>query len=141
MTEKTMDLKIVSAEAALFSGKVKQLTVTGGAGELGIFPGHAALLTSINPGYIEFVLESGEEQVYYISGGFLEVQPDVVTVLSNTASRADELDEVAAQAAKEQAELALSDKTTEMEYSKATAELAEATAQLRAIQMLRKHVR
>ena len=141
MAAKTMDLTIVSAEAALFSGKVTCLLATGGSGELGIYPGHTALLTSINPGAMQFTLESGEQQFYYTSGGFLEVQPDVVTVLANTASRAEDLDELAAQTAKEQAEIALSNKTKELDYKQAMTELAEASAQLRAIQSLRKHIK
>ncbi len=141
MTEKTMDLTIVSAESALFSGKVTRLIATGGSGQLGIYPGHTALLTAIKPGTMEFVLDSGEEHVYYTSGGFLEVQPNVVTVLANTASRAEDLDELAAETAKEQAEAVLSEKAQDIDYTKAMAELAEATAQLRAIQSLRKLIK
>ena len=141
MTEKTMNLTIVSAEAALFSGKVTRLIATGGSGELGIYPGHTALLTAIKPGTMEFVLDTGESHVYYTSGGFLEVQPEVVTILANTATRAEDLDELAAQTAKEQAESVLSDKAQSLDYSQAMTELAEATAQLRAIQSLRRHIK
>jgi len=138
MSKVAMELTIVSAEAELFSGEVQSLIVTGASGEIGVHPGHTALLTAVKPGYIKFVLDSGEEQVYYISGGFLEVQPTKATLLSNTAARADELDEASAQTAKEQAEASLSDQTEGMDYTRAMAELAEASAQLRAIQMLRK---
>tara|TARA_B100001093_G_scaffold517943_1_gene601077 strand:- start:5384 stop:5812 length:429 start_codon:yes stop_codon:yes gene_type:complete len=141
MIEKTMKLTIVSAEAALFSGEVTRLIATGGSGELGIYPGHTALLTAIKPGTVEFILETGESHVYYTSGGFLEVQPEVVTILANTASRAEDLDELAAQTAKEQAEAALSDKGKSVDYAQAMTELAEATAQLRAIQSIRKHIK
>lgn len=141
MTVTSMVLVIVSAEKELFRGTVHQLTVTGGSGELGIHPGHTALLTAVKPGYIKFIKEGGEEDVYYISGGYLEVQPEEVILLSDVASRAEDLDEHSAQVAKEQAEAALSNKVAEVDYSSAIAELAEASAQLRAIQMLRKNIK
>ena len=141
MTVISMALVIVSAEKELFRGAVHQLTVTGGSGELGIHPGHAALLTAVKPGYIKFIKEDGEEDVYYISGGYIEVQPEEVILLSDVASRAEDLDEHSAQVAKEQAELALSNRSADMDYSSAIAELAEASAQLRAIQMLRKNIK
>ena len=137
----TMELAIVSAEASIFTGKVKWLTVTGSAGELGIHPGHTALITSLKSGQIRAVLENGEEDVFYVSGGLLEVQPSAATVLADTAIRAGDLDEAAAEAAKERAEKALAKQKAEFRYSTAVTELAEAIAQLRAIQMLRKHKR
>ena len=139
--EKTMQLEIVSAEAAIFTGSVQAVVVSGGAGELGIYPGHTALLTSLIPGQVRATLESGEEDVFYISGGMLEVQPDVVTVLADTALRATDLDEAAAIAAKEEAERKAAEQSAGIEYSKAMTELAEAAAQLRAIEMIRKQAK
>ena len=137
----TMELDIVSAEASIFTGSVTFLSVTGKAGELGIHPGHTALLTSLKPGQIKATLEDGSEEVFYISGGMLEVQPDAVTVLADTAVRANDLDEAAAQVSKERAEKTLTEKKSGIEYSRAVAELAEAAAQLRAIQTLRKRAK
>ncbi|AIT62423.1 ATP synthase epsilon chain [Coxiella burnetii str. Namibia] len=133
-----MQLEIVSAEAAIFSGKVEMIVVTGGMGELGIYPGHRQLLTSLKPGQIKAILEGGKEEVFYMSGGMLEVQPEIVTILADTALRAVDLDEAAAISAKEEAERRLAKQKAGIEYSKAMTELAEAAAQLRAIQMLRK---
>jgi F-type H+-transporting ATPase subunit epsilon len=138
MTENTMQLDIVSAEASIFSGRVKALIATGSAGELGIYPGHTALLTSLKPGQIRVTLENDQEELFYISGGMLEVQPQVVTVLADTAIRASDLDEAAALAAKEEAERKLAEQKAGIEYSKALTELAEAVAQLRTIEMIRR---
>ncbi len=138
---KSMVLDIVSAEASIFNGVVTYLSVTGGSGELGIYPGHTALLTSLKSGQVVAQLEDGQDEVFFISGGMLEVQPKSVTILSGTAARAEDLDEAAALAAKEQAEKAITDKRSELEYSKAVAELAEAVAQIRAIQSLRKKIK
>ena len=135
---KTMQLEIVSAEAAIFSSKVEMIVVTGGMGELGIYPGHCQLLTSLKPGQIKAILEDGKEEVFYMSGGMLEVQPEIVTILADTALRAVDLDEAAAISAKEEAERRLAKQKTGIEYSKAMTELAEAAAQLRVIQMIRK---
>jgi F-type H+-transporting ATPase subunit epsilon len=137
MTSNIMELDIVSAEAAIFNGDVERLTVTGGLGELGIHPGHTALLTPLKPGQVKAILAGGKEEVFYISGGMLEVQPKVVTVLADTAVRATDLDEAAAQSAKERAEKIIGQQKAGIEYSRALTELAEAAAQLRAIQMLR----
>ena len=133
-----MQLEIVSAEAAIFSGKVKRINVTGNAGELGIYPGHCQLLTSLRPGQISTLLEGGKQEIFYISGGMLEVQPEIVTVLADTALHATDLDEVVVLAAKEEVERRLVERKLGMEYSKAMTELAEAVAQLRAIQSIRK---
>ncbi len=141
MSTESMGLSIVSAEAQIFSGVTSKVEVTGGMGELGIFPGHTALLTSLKPGQLRATLEGGEEEVFYINGGMLEVQPTMITVLADTAARAEDLDEAAAVSAKEQAEKAIEDKRSELEYSQAVAELAEAVAQIRAIQALRKKVK
>ncbi|WP_267257242.1 F0F1 ATP synthase subunit epsilon [Coxiella endosymbiont of Ornithodoros maritimus] len=135
---KTMQLEIVSAEAAIFTGEVEMIVVTGGMGELGIYPGHRQLLTSLKPGQIKAILEGGKEEVFYISGGMLEVQPEIVTILADTALHAVDLDEAAAISAKEEAERQLAKQKALIEYSKAMTELAEAVAQLRAIQMIRK---
>lgn len=137
MAIKSMQLDIVSAEAELFSGTVLLLIVSGTLGELGIHPGHMPLLTSLKPGQIRAVLEDGREEIFYISGGVLEVQPNVVTVLADTATSAADLDEAAAKAVKERAEKILHKQKAGLEYSRALTELAEAAAQLRAIQMIR----
>jgi F-type H+-transporting ATPase subunit epsilon len=134
----TFHLDIVSAEDSIFSGRVEKLSATGTLGELGIFPGHTPLLTSLKPGFIRITKQNGEEEVFYISGGILEVQPTLVTVLVDTAVRADHLDEVAALEAKARAEKHLQHKTSEFEYGQAMGELAEAAGQLRAIQEARK---
>lgn len=139
MTTKTMQLEIVSAEAAIFSGKVKRIHATGIVGELGIYPGHRQLLTFLKPGQIRILLGGGgKKEIFYISGGMLEVQPECVTVLADAALRVTDLDEVAALAAKEEAERRLSERS-DIEYSKAMTELAETVAQLRTIQWIRKH--
>lgn len=137
MAIETMELDIVSAEASIFRGRVRYVIVTGSTGELGIHPGHTALLTSLKPGQVRVMLEDGTEDVFYISGGMLEAQPNMITVLADTAVRAADLDEAAAQAAKEHAEKVLEKQTAGIEYSRALAELAEAAAQLRAIKTLR----
>ena len=141
MAESTLQLEIVSAEAAIFSGTVKSVVATGSAGELGIYPGHTALLTSLKPGLINVVHADDQEEVFYMSGGMLEVQPTVVTVLADTAVRAADLDQAAAVNAQEQAERQLAQQSSGIEYSKALTELAEAAAQLRAIEALRRKKR
>jgi F-type H+-transporting ATPase subunit epsilon len=141
MPEPTMQLDIVSAEAAIFKGEVQHIIITGSVGELGIYPGHTALLTALKPGQVKAKMQDGSEDVFYISGGMLEVQPTMVTVLADTALRAEDLDEAAAIAAKEHAEKTLEKRQAGLEYSKAITELAEAVAQLRAIKEIRKHIR
>lgn len=138
---KTIELDIVSAESSIFNGEVTFVSVTGSAGELGIHPGHAPLLTSLKPGQIHATLKDGKEEVFYMSGGMLEIQPHVVSILADTAFRADDLDEAAAQAAKLHAEKILQQKTDGIEYSRALSELAEAAAQLRAITLLRDKIK
>ena len=118
--------------------------ITGEMGELGIAPGHAPLLTSLKPGNVYVRRpggQAGKDDVFYVSGGMLEVQPFVVTVLADTALRADDIDEAAALAAKELAEKKLADKISDIDFSKATAELAEAMAQIRAVQKLKKQAK
>lgn len=134
----TTHLDVVSAEREIFSGPVELVVATGDLGEIGVVAGHAPLLTSLKPGEIRVTLPGGEEEIYYVSGGMLEVQPYVVTVLADAVERASDLDEAAAIEAKAKAEEALADKNAEMDYSLAATELARAAAQIRAIQKLRK---
>lgn len=141
MNKATLRLDIVSAERQIFAGVVEMVFVTGEEGELGIAPGHSQLLTSLRPGYVRAILSNQTEEVFYISGGMLEVQPYIVSVLADTAMRASDIDEASALAAKEQAEKALSGKVSVMDVAKATAELAEISAQIRAIQRLKKQAR
>ena len=137
----TLRLDIVSAEKAIFSGEAEMVFVTGRMGELGIAPGHAPLLTPLKPGNVRALLPNKEEETFYISSGMLEVQPFVVTVLADTALRADDIDEAAALEAKEKAEQAIANKSAEIDMARATAELAEAIAQIRAIQNIRKRAK
>jgi F-type H+-transporting ATPase subunit epsilon len=134
----TVHVDIVSAEATLYSGLAEFVAVPGIAGELGIYPRHAPLLTQLRPGSVRLkVPNQTEEELIYVSGGILEVQPDIVTVLSDTAIRGKDLDESAALEAKRRAEEEMKNRSGVMEIAKAEAELAEAVAQLRAIQRLR----
>lgn len=137
----TLRLDIVSAEKQIFSGEAEMIFVTGEMGELGIAPGHSQLLTTLRPGYVRVIKPSKEEEVFYISGGMLEVQPYIASVLADTAMRANDIDEAAAIIAKEQAEKSLAGKMSAIDLARATAELAEITAQLRAIQHIKKHTR
>ena len=135
----TVHVDIVSAEASLFSGLAELVIVPGEAGELGIYPRHAALLTRIKPGSVRLILPNQtEEELIYVSGGMLEVQPDVVTILADTAIRGADLDEVRALKAKQDAEEAMKNRTSDIDYAAAQGELAEAIAQLAAIKQLRK---
>ena len=134
----TMHLDIVSAEKSLYSGLAEMLTVNGELGEMGVAPGHAPLLTSLKPGAIKVIQQGGTEDFFYVSGGLLEIQSGTVTVLANTAMNADDVDEAAALAARERAEKIMKDQQSEISYSKAAAELAEAVAQLKALNMVRK---
>lgn len=132
---------IVSAEAEIFSGPATMVFAPGAMGELGIAPRHSQLLTRLVPGEVRVQNQQGEEQSFYISGGMLEVQPHVVTVLSDTAVRATDLDEAAALEAKEHAEKVMAENQSEIDYAKAQAELAEAVAQLRTLDRIRKKTR
>ena len=134
----TVQVDIVSAESEIFSAQAEMVFAPAIMGEVGIAPGHMPLLTRLAPGEVRVKLPEGREEGFYVSGGMLEIQPDVVTVLSDTALRAHDLDEAAALEAKERAESMLKDRTAEVDYAKAQAELAEAVAQLQAIQRLRK---
>jgi F-type H+-transporting ATPase subunit epsilon len=133
----TLHVDIVSAEAEIFSGTVTMVFAPAEMGEVGIAPRHAPLLTRLKPGEVRVHLADGGEQSFFVSGGMLEVQPHVVTVLADTAIRAHDLDEAAAVQAKERAERMLADKHADIDYAKAQAELAQSIAQLRAIQKLR----
>ena len=134
----TVHCDIVSADESLFSGPVEMIVATGSLGELGITPGHAPLLSDLRPGPVRLVKENGEEEVYYLSGGYLEVQPGSIAILADTAVRAGDIDEAAAAEAMKTAEQAIANQSSEIEYSKAASMLAEATAQLRTVQTLRK---
>jgi len=134
----TFHVDVVSAEEEIFSGVAEMLFAPGLMGELGIMARHTPLLTGLKPGELCIRLESGEEQFIYVSGGVLEVQPHVVTVLSDTAVRGKDLDEAAALEAKEKAEKALHEQDAEMDYALAEAQLAEAVAQLQTIQRMKK---
>lgn len=130
---------IVSAEAEIFSGLVEIVIARGHLGDLGITPGHAPLITDLKPGPIRVVKQGGDEEVFYLSGGFLEVQPSMIKVLADTALRASDMDEASAQAAIQAAEKALAEKGAEFDYAAATHRLAEAAAQLRTLKLLKKH--
>jgi F-type H+-transporting ATPase subunit epsilon len=134
----TIHVDIVSAEGQIFSGEATMLFVPGSQGELGIYPRHAPLLTKLKPGEVRVQSEGQEEQVFYVGGGALEIQPHLVTVLADTAARAKDLDEAAALAAKQQAEDAVRNRGDKMDIAQAQVELARAVAQLRAIERLRK---
>ena len=135
----TTQLDIVSAEREIFSGLVERVVATGELGELGIVPGHAPLLTLLKPGEVRLTLAGGHQELYYVSGGMLEVQPHHVTVLADAVERADRLDEAAAIAAKQRAEEAIANKHADIDYSLASTELARALAQIRLLQKIRKH--
>jgi F-type H+-transporting ATPase subunit epsilon len=137
----TIRCEIVSAEAEIFHGNATLVVATGDEGELGIAPRHAPLITRLKPGQVRVIAENGEEQFFYVSGGIIEVQPQVVTVLADTAIRAKDLDESAANRAKEQAERLLANRTDAMEVAQAQIELAQAIAQLQAIERLRKQAK
>ncbi len=137
----TMQVEVVSAEHEIFSGEAAMLIATAEAGELGIYPQHTPLLTNLKPGDVRIQLENGEEQVIYVSGGILEVTPKKITVLSDTAIRADDLDEAAALEAQRKAEQALKDSNADIDFARAKAELAQAAAQLQALKKMVKRPR
>ena len=134
----TVHIDVVSAEESIFSGEAEFIVAPAQMGEVGIYPRHAPMITSIKPGALRIKLaDKNEEQLIYISGGILEVQPGVVTVLADTAIRGHDLDEAQANAAKKAAEEAMKNRSSDVDYAKAQAELAEAIAQIQAIQKLR----
>ena len=135
--DNTIHVDIVSAEGQIFSGEASMVFVPGSQGELGIYPRHAPLLTTLKAGEVR-VQSEGQEQVFYVGGGALEIQPHLVTVLADTAARAKDLDEAAALAAKQRAEEAVASRGDKVQIAEAQAELLRAVAQLRAIERLRK---
>ena len=136
----SVDCDIVSAEESIFEGKVEFISLTGTLGELGIYPGHTPLLSEVKPGPVRLRMESGEEDIFYVSGGFLEVQPHKVILMADTALRAADLNEAAAEEASRQAEQAMADRSSEFEYSRAAGQLAEAAAQLRTLRQIRQRL-
>ena len=138
---KTIRCDIVSAHEEIFSGEVSMVFASGIAGDLGISPRHAPLITQLKPGPVRVQDESGEEQFYFVSGGIIEVQPHVVTVMADTAMRGEDIDQAASEAAKAEAERELADRTGEMEVAEAQAKLLEAVAQLRALEHLKKSLK
>jgi F-type H+-transporting ATPase subunit epsilon len=137
----TIRCDIVSAEQEIFHGHVSMVIATGEMGELGIAPRHAPLVTRLKPGQVRLKLENGDEQFFYVSGGILEVQPQVVTVLADTAVRAADLDEAQARKAKDEAERAIANRSDAMEIAEAQNQLAQAMAQLQALEHLRRNLK
>lgn len=129
-------LHVVSAEGHLFTGSVQRIRVTGSEGELGIYPGHTALLTTIKPGMVGIVKSDGDEEFIYLSGGILEVQPDGVNILADTAIRADDLDEAEALASLKEAEENLKLHAGDVSYAEASANVSRALAKIRVIQLM-----
>ena len=137
----TFHCNIVSTEESLFSGLVEILVATGSQGELGVNFGHAPLLTDLEPGPVRIVKQGGEEEIFFLSGGYLEVQPHVATILADTAIRAGDIDEAAALEAKKEALQAYQNQSGEFDYTRAATQLAEAAAQLRTLEELRRKAR
>jgi F-type H+-transporting ATPase subunit epsilon len=133
----TIHVDIVSAEAEIYSGLVEAVFATAVMGDVGIYPRHTPMLTRLKPGEVR-LLVNGKEEEFYVSGGMLEVQPHVVTILADTAMRAHDVDEAAALEAKASAERAISDRDSSIDYAEAQTQLAEAMAQLRTIEKMRK---
>lgn len=138
MADTSFHLKVVSAEKQLYDGEVKRIQVTGSEGELGIYPQHTPLLTAIKPGMVRVVKTLGEEEVIYLSGGILEVQPTGVIVLADTAIRGRDLDEAKALESKRKAEEHIQSSHGDVDYAQASAELAKAIAKLRVIELTRR---
>ncbi len=134
----TMHVDIVSAETEIYSGTVIECYAPAEMGEVGIHPRHAPLLTKLKPGEVRVVLQGGEEESFFVNGGILEIQPHVVTILSDTAIRASDIDEAAAKEAKAKAEAAMADRKSDLDYARAKAELVEAVAKIETIKKLRK---
>jgi F-type H+-transporting ATPase subunit epsilon len=133
----TMQCSVVSVKESIYSGTISMLIAKGAGGELGILPGHAPLVTLLQPGPIRVQLENGTEEIIYVSGGVLEVQPHIVTVLADTAIRANDLDEAAILEARKQAEVQLDNQKSELDAGAALAALAETAAQLQTLQKLK----
>jgi F-type H+-transporting ATPase subunit epsilon len=137
----TLHVDIVSAEAEIFSGTATMVFAPAEMGEVGIAPRHAPLLTRLKPGEVRVQSQDGKEQSFFVSGGMLEVQPHIITVLADTAIRAADIDEAHAMEAKTRAEKLLADRTADIDYAKAQAELAQSMAQLAAIRKLRERAK
>ncbi|HEY8856666.1 MAG TPA: F0F1 ATP synthase subunit epsilon [Rugosibacter sp.] len=135
----TVHVDVVSAEESIFSGLAEFVVLPGESGELGILPGHMPLMTRIKPGTVRIKLPYGKEELIFVAGGLLEVQPGLVTVLADTAIRGADLDEAKALEAKKRAEEVLASRSAKIDYARAQAELSEAIAQLSAIERLRKY--
>ena len=133
----TVHCSIVSAEQEIFSGLIEMVVATGSLGELGIKPGHAPLLSGIKPGPVRLILEGGEEEIFFASGGYIEVQPTSVTILADTAIRADNIDEAAATEAERKAQSELNDQRAEVDFARVSADLQEQAAMLRTVRKLR----
>jgi F-type H+-transporting ATPase subunit epsilon len=133
----TVFCSIVSAEEEIFSGQVEMVVASGTIGELGILPGHTPLLSGVKPGPVRLILEGGEEEVFFASGGYIEVQPTAITILADTAIRAGDLDEAAAKEAQQKAENELADQRADIDFARVAADLQEQAAMLRTIQKLR----
>ena len=133
----TVHCSIVSAEQEIFSGLIEMVVATGSLGELGIKPGHAPLLSGIKPGPVRLILEGGEEEIFFASGGYIEVQPTAVTILADTAIRADNIDEAAASEAERKAQSELNDQRAEVDFARVSADLQEQAAMLRTVRKLR----
>ena len=133
---KTVLCSIVSAEQEIFSDQVEMVVATGTIGELGIMPGHTPLLSGVKPGPVRLILEGGEEEVFFASGGYIEVQPTSITILADTAIRADDIDEAAAFDAQKKAEQELQDQKSDVDFARVSSDLQEQVAMLRTI---RKH--
>lgn len=134
----TMHCEIASTEARIFSGRVESLVCTGTLGDMGILPGHAPLLSALIPGPVRLTTQEGQEMIFYVSGGYVEVQPGTVNILADTAIRADDLDEAQAEQAKKDVEAAIANRDADFDYSKAATQIAEMAAQIRTVQQLRK---
>lgn len=134
----TMHVNIVSAESEIYSGTVTQVFAPAEMGEVGVMPRHAPMLSTLKAGVVRVIPQEGEEQTFFVSGGILEIQPHVVTILSDTALRAADIDEAAALEAKTRAEVAMKDKASDMDYARAKSELIEAVAQIEALKKIRK---
>ena len=128
---------IVSAEQEIYSGQVEMVVATGTIGELGIKPGHTPLLTGVKPGPVRLLTEGGNEEIFFASGGFIEIQPSSVTILADTALRADDIDEAAALAAQKKAEQEQGDQNSDIDFARVSADLQEQAAMLRTVRKLR----
>lgn len=138
---KTIQCDIVSSQKEIFSGEVTLFTASGAAGELGIYPMHAPLITTLKPGPLKITVPEGEEIMFFAAGGILEVMPHIITALVDNAIRAEDIDEAAALRAREDAERELVNRTADMDLAAAQAKLMESLAQLQAVERLRKKIR